>query len=200
MVSIGVCVPVIYSLKYEETDTSKQCYTDFNVFNNSMMTDFIYYSLLTVITSVLPLFTLIIVYVMAIQALRFDSLKDRNIATRIRMEENKRIVIMFIVVVIFFMVLTIPYAIHNVIYTYYAYYDEEKINTNLELFLQLNYYMDAYSSLNNCINPFIYSRMHKVVRKYCLHVKRKFSRIFHNKYKRQGTIATENSTIVETMH
>ena len=164
------------------------------------MTDLIYYSLLIVTTSVIPLFTLIIVYVMAIQALRFDSLKDRNIATRIRMVENKRIVIMFIVVVIFFMVLSIPYAIYNVIYTYYAYYDEEIINTNLELFLQVDYYMDAYSSLNNCVNPFIYSRMHMVVRKYCLHLKRKLSRKFHNKYKRQETITTENSTIVETIH
>lgn len=106
---------------------------------------------------ILPLVILCVLYSRCTKKLRENKLKySQNETMKKRADENKRVVKMLSIVVFAFFMLTIPYTFFYMV----AYAPQ---HMDFILVLTLNYALSVLTSINSCVNPFIYARMHKEI-------------------------------------
>ena len=111
---------------------------------------------------ILPMVILCVLYSRCMKKLRNNKLKySQNETMKKRADENKRVVKMLSIVVIAFFMLTIPYTLFYMGMSYMVAYAPQHMN--LILILTLNYALSLLTSINSCVNPFIYARMHKEI-------------------------------------
>ena len=154
-VSIAIISPYMYHLTIIQ-DTI--CYDIWDP-----KTKFIYFTVVQTISCFLAVFIMIIVYSLsAIRLFRHAAIPgDNKVGTKRRIRQNQRVTRMFGGIVFIFFTLTTPYAISFFVVAYYGTYALEVYFEHEKLFFYMNQLLYAVAALNCCVNPFIYAKMHR---------------------------------------
>lgn len=131
-----------------------------------LYTYFIYSVIVESSLCYLPLLIMVVVYSMS--AFRIN----RNVITGInkqaedrRIKQNKRITQMFKKIVLVFFFLVTPLSMFNLIRLYLINYGYERYQENYKTYFKLSHALKAVAHLNFCINPIIYAKTHKKMKK-----------------------------------
>ena len=73
---------------------------------------------------------------------------------------------MFKNIVLVFFVLITPLSVFKLIRLYEIIYEFERFEENYKIYFKLTQVLKAVAHLNFCVNPIIYSKMHKNMRKH----------------------------------
>ena len=141
----------------------------------SWRTNYIYNITAFVISAFIPVTTLIIIYIRAARALEIQGLDANDVAVKKRKIVNQKVVKLFTVIVCLFAVLTIPFYIFSVVFSTCL---RNGIITSalvIKIFIITFYILMILCSCSCCVNPLIYSRMHKDVCACVTEAKRRFS-------------------------
>ena len=126
------------------------------------------------LTIVVPLIALIALYVLCIKALRVASKARRRLSQHYI--ENTRAVKMFLIIVTLFFLCTMPLTILLKIFVFRG----VKSLAEVHMFEILTEFALVLLLVNNCLNPFIYARMHQDINAFmkrsCQRVKSIFSK------------------------
>ena len=86
-----------------------------------------------------------------------------NRALLYRVKENKRVVKMFLIIVTMFFLLTTPYSVYYFTFIYLSSTRRDQID--IKVLLSWNYGLFVVSIANCCVNPIIYVKFHRDVRR-----------------------------------
>ena len=111
-----------------------------------------YFYMLTFIGYGLPLVSIVILYAVALRVLRNNRLESASTVNH-RVHRDRKTVRLFMAVVLFFVLSAFPHLIIDI----YYHFDKDKSMLIHESAL-------VFHTLNPCINPFIYSKMHHDIR------------------------------------
>ena len=154
-ISVAVNIPYAMSIEYEK-DT---CWNNYS----SAAVALIYCGLFLVFGWVLPLVITAGAYVWIAMELNKSHLRSVT-AINSRYQENEKVFQMFIIIVVAFFVLTMPFPIFYLIANYNFYHNFERFD--IKSMLDWNYGLFTLSLINSCINPIIYSKMHRQMNKF----------------------------------
>ena len=116
------------------------------------------------------------VYYFTARSLKASSMKhDNSRAMEQRNRQNAKAVKMFAVVIIVFFLLTVPYGVFYFFATYMFTY--RKTSVEVTLLKTLNHILFVAASANCCVNPLIYAKMHREVKRYVREVLQQIARI-----------------------
>ena len=157
--AIGVVLPEV--LKHKLTEHGCSIHVD----EDEGTTSFILATIYFVFSPCIPFLLIIIVYYLTVLALKRSTLRhENNRAMELRNKQNGRVVRMFIIIIMVYFLLTIPYAISNIYGCYVNFVDT--LNPNRKIINTLTEILAIPASAHNCVNPIIYARMHRDIRKY----------------------------------
>ena len=160
-IAIGISVPYILTQKYQKHLGEYFCLEHSSVMTQKQK-DY-YVILLLVIGWALPILIVTVLYGLCIHKLRGSTFKnDSNISMKRREVENRRVINMFVLVSVLFCLCTLPYAILYAAINFLLAYKRNEVD--FELLWTLNYSLFALSSINSCLNPFIYASRQPEIR------------------------------------
>ena len=153
--------PYMYYLRIVRISTGDFCYDVWE-----LKEKFIYYAVLQSVSCFLAVIIMVVVYSLsAIRIYRHVMPGDNKKAERRRIKQNKKITRMFGRVVLVFFTLTTPNSVFFFVSAYIGTFRVEVYMREYEKFFYISHALYAVSSLNCCVNPIIYARMHKNMKK-----------------------------------
>lgn len=153
--------PYMYYLRIVKTSKGDFCYDVWE-----LKTKFIYYAIMQSVSCFLAVIIMVIVYSLsALRIYRHVMPGDNKKAECRRLKQNKSITRMFGRVVLVFFALTTPNAIQFFVQAYIGTFREDVFIREYEKIFYIAQILYAVSSINCCVNPIIYARMHKNMRK-----------------------------------
>ena len=172
--SICVSLPATLNTKYRYKTETHSWVCEFTISKTSYLYNVIYFAFNTLIS----ITSLIIIYTRAVKGLTIKGVNTNNIAAKRRETMNKRVVKLFTVVVCTFAVLTIPFYIFSIGTATYGYYNLTKSALADNILKIISKILIILASFNSCVNPLIYSKMHKDIRGCVTDINRRFSNYF----------------------
>lgn len=119
-----------------------------------------------------------------------------------RIAENKKVIKMFIIIVSLFFSLTTPYSIYYVTLNYMLTYRRSELD--ITVIMITNYVLFFLTTVNSCINPIIYARLHKdvngYIKKKCKCVQRTSGERATSSYEVTKMTSTTKSTAMAAAH
>ena len=153
--------PYMYYLRIVRVSTGDFCYDVWE-----LKAKFIYYAVLQSVSCFLAVIIMVVVYSLsAIRIYRHVMPGDNKKAESRRIKQNKNITRMFGRVVLVFFTLTTPNSVFFFVSAYIGTFRVEVYMREYEKFFYISQALYAVSSLNCCVNPIIYARMHKNMKK-----------------------------------
>ena len=165
VIAIGISVPYILTQSHFYYRGEYFCLEDGTVMTQKQK-DF-YVISLAVIGWIIPISIISVHYGLCIRMLRknsFNNDNNNNNTMKRRIIENKKVIRMFILIVTFFCICTLPYAILYATINFLLAYKRQDVNQ--EVIWTLNYSLFAFSNINSCLNPFIYAKRQAEVKKF----------------------------------
>ena len=126
--------------------------------------DWIHSSLLFVFQMAIPILSLTVLYSIMIRTLKSTELVHLNSrAKEVRYRRNRKAIRLFVTVVCVFYILVLPYQVFYLIYT--AMVQQDKSLEQNDTIRFANSILILVYSLNGCLNPLIYARLHTSFRR-----------------------------------
>ena len=126
--------------------------------------DWIHTSLLFVFQMAIPILTLTVLYSLMVRTLKSTELVHLNSrAKEIRYRRNRKAIRLFVTIVFVFYILVLPYQLFYIIYT--AIVQKDKTLEQDKRLRIANSILILVYSLNGCLNPLIYARLHTSFRR-----------------------------------
>ena len=117
----------------------------------------IYVTVLESASCFLPVLIMVVVY--ALSSIRINQHvmpgADKKAECQ-RILQNRNMTRMFSTVVLVFFLLVTPYSVYSLLKKYKVYRMKD-----FETYIYLTHFLHGVSTLNHCVNPFIYARMHR---------------------------------------
>ncbi len=157
---IAICVSLPYVMGHQLR--GEQC-TSTSVLKKEHIV--VYAACWVIIGWGIPLFFILFFSYIITRVLRRDAACSSSCSITLRrVERNRKVFKMLVVIFLAFFLLTTPYSIFYAVVTYLIYMKPETIDENP--LKQLNYAIFVLMVANSCINPVIYAKMHKEINKY----------------------------------
>ena len=166
LVILVTCVifvsPLLYHYKIISTELGDKCIQtlELDIF-------FIYSVIIECTLCYLPLFLMVVVYSISAFRIKRHVIPGINQqAEDRRNKQNKNLTKMFKNIVLVFFVLITPLSVFKLIRLYEIIYEFERFEENYKIYFKLTQVLKAVAHLNFCVNPIIYSKMHKNMKKH----------------------------------
>ena len=167
--SIGVSVLAIPDVKYL-FKTENQIWVCKYIMSK---TNYIYNVTVYFFVTLIPIISLITIYIRAAKALAIRGLDSNNSAVKRRNAMKKKVLKLFTVIVCTFAVLTIPYYLYSFAYTTCVYFGIIKTIMEIKICTKILNIMVLVITSNCCVNPLIYCKMHKDISRWVVNIQRR---------------------------
>ena len=153
--------PYMYHLTIIPTPSGESCY---DIWKPKVK--FVYFAFVQSVSCFAAVIIMVIVYSLsAIRIYRHAIPGDDKSAERRRIKQNRNITKMFGRIVLVFFTLTTPYAVFFFIQAFMGTFRIKVYMEYKEAFYNASLVLYAVSALNCCVNPIIYAKMHRNMKK-----------------------------------
>ena len=165
LLSISATLPFYFILKIEKDGGGVRYDFDYkNLFKtgSSDTNSIVFWVTLFISTTLLPTAILVVVYRVTSKALSCNSAQTNSFLHEKRQIVRKRKVNrMLVVAVVCFFLLITPLTLFNAIFPVLLKYAKLFYNSNSNGLNRVDQVCQAIATVNNCANPFVYSKLHK---------------------------------------
>jgi len=154
VVSFGIISPYMYHLQIVQETVC------FDVWNPEPR--FLYFTVVQSISCFMAVVVMVVVYSLsALRLYRNYMPGDDKVAEIRRTKQNRSVTRMFGGIVFLFFSLTTPYAVCFFVVAYYGTFDSSVYYAHEETFFYTTQLLYAVSAVNCCVNPFVYAKTHR---------------------------------------
>ena len=165
VIAISATLPFYFILKIEKDGDGVRIDFDYkNLFKtgSSDTNSIVFWVTFFIFTTLLPTAILVTVYRVTSKALSSNSAQtNSSLHEKRKIIRNRKVNRMLIVAVVCFFLLITPVTLFNAIFQVTLKYAKPFYNPNSTWITRVDQICQAIATVNNCANPFVYSKMHK---------------------------------------